>query len=528
MGAHISHGETHLNTEEVLARILAYFESHGLRAADVFALLDLDKSGFVSFDEFVQGVQLCIDGTHVAPALTRENLWVVFCRFDEDRDGKLSVQDFISHLRPADYNGSRPTLWIASPMERPEGLPLPQPQSYSAGPPPFRRDDVVLRIARAVVRAGKAPMDLFEAVDANRDGQLSRMELEQALRGFQPDLTAMELAVIFETFDADHSGTVSAHEFCTALDRLSPGAFVAVEKKVEHLGLKFRQQGLSFYDAFRVFDRDGDGALTREEWQRASRHLAPELTQDGVEAIFRRFDADGDGLMSLGEFSTFFELSVGHHSPAVVPHALEHGVCTPQRAVETAPYIVERAPTWQNCGLEQFSVQPLQPLEAYSSMPVSYLQQEVPSSFPPVITNTGTTHEATYPVTPVCYIQPTQPIQTEPRNVMAPTLLTNRAAVLESVAEKGRPMDPWEKDVLDTIKSCLSFPRSGFRLHEAFERLNTSKSGYLDSYEFDRMATAYYPELHPQQLRNLFATVNMSGSGRITYDEFSRRFAAEW
>jgi len=294
------------------------------------------------------------------------------------------------------------------------------------------------RIASAVVRGGKTPMELFDAVDTNHDGELSRTELERVLRSFQPDLTALDILIIFDTFDADHSGTVSSHEFCTALDKLAPGAFVTLEKKIEHLGKHFQQLGLGFHDSFRAFDYDADGILCNAEWHEAIRHLAPELTWDGAEAIFRKFDKHSKGFLNLAEFFSFFE-----------------------RSNRTTP-------------------------RCMSGMTGRCHSQNIGETFP--------------------------------------TLLCSRVSPREIAAVKSFQKS-WHEDVLDTVKDCLSFARSGVAIYEVFARLNTSKSGFLDSYEFDRMVLAYYPELVQHHLQQLFAIVNRSGSGQITQSEFIQQFA---
>jgi Ca2+-binding EF-hand superfamily protein len=345
---------------------------------------------------------------------------------------------------------------------------------------------------------------------------------------------------------------------------------------------------MHFHETFRVFDRNGDGSLTLEEWQRAARILAPELTRDGVEAIFRKFDTDGDGLMSLAEFFHFFNVSVAHvdsDGPRPVPlaQATEQHIGTPQfqapliqplaphiqstevspsvavfpsvyESMSHAPHIQEfhslqvaREPTQsavvqvtEHCASSQQSqaslIQPLAPhIQHLSSLPSAAPAPMTHESLPnvPYIQPLHSASHEPQPLT-VCTSNVVPPIQVAGANLreplhfgtQPPTLLTNRAPFQEVVAKKHRHVEEaWEKEVLNTISSCLSYPRSGFRIQEVFHRLDTSKSGFMDPYEFDRMATAYFPELQAAQLEKLFATVNVSGSGKITFDEFSRRFA---
>ena len=50
--------------------------------------------------------------------------------------------------------------------------------------------------------------------------------------------------------------------------------------------------------AFKVFDKDNDGFITKEEFAKISK----KLNRDQVEAVFNKFDKDGDGVLSFEEF----------------------------------------------------------------------------------------------------------------------------------------------------------------------------------------------------------------------------------
>jgi len=50
--------------------------------------------------------------------------------------------------------------------------------------------------------------------------------------------------------------------------------------------------------AFKLFDKNRDGYITREEFTKVSKKLTPEQ----IEAVFSKFDSNGDGRLSMEEF----------------------------------------------------------------------------------------------------------------------------------------------------------------------------------------------------------------------------------
>jgi Ca2+-binding EF-hand superfamily protein len=248
---------------------------------------------------------------------------------------------------------------------------------------------------------------------------------------FQQDLSVTERQAIFRRFDADGTGDIDVNEFCRTLDSANGSALVAVEAKVCALGDRFRRNGQTVADAFCAFDRNFDGLLTRDEWVRAMRTFAWDLSDTESDAIFRRFDVNGDGYMNIAEFDTFFKDAIAR------------------------------------CG-NVYS-------QGTGSMGPSY--QTTPS---------------TYGVLPV-YVAP--------------------------AAE-----EPWEIEVLDTVRSCLGVGRSGMTITEVFRRLDYDHSQTMSPIEFQRMVTAYRPDLTAAHVDSLFRKVNTSNTGQIVLSEFIRRF----
>jgi Ca2+-binding EF-hand superfamily protein len=84
----------------------------------------------------------------------------------------------------------------------------------------------------------------------------------------------------------------------------------------------------------------------------------------------------------------------------------------------------------------------------------------------------------------------------------------------------------WVHEVFDTIAINLSPARSGFSIEEVFRRLDglDLRDNSLSRAEFDKVILTYKPDLNEQQRSHLFALVNTSGSGKISFHEFKQRF----
>ncbi len=65
------------------------------------------------------------------------------------------------------------------------------------------------------------------------------------------------------------------------------------------------KQVKEFRDAFRLFDKDGDGAITTKEIGTVMRSLGQDPSEGELEEMVREVDVDGNGIV---EFEEFLEL----------------------------------------------------------------------------------------------------------------------------------------------------------------------------------------------------------------------------
>lgn len=128
--------------------------------------------------------------------------------------------------------------------------------------------------------------DCFRALDQDGDGRLSPEELRQGLQEKNLAVPA-EFDEILKSIDMNQSGHLDYTEFVAA----------TMDKKLYH-------QRDTLWAAFRLFDLDGDGKITREELQEVLNggNVQQVLGAGKIERMIQEVDKDGDGAVDFEEF----------------------------------------------------------------------------------------------------------------------------------------------------------------------------------------------------------------------------------
>ena len=121
--------------------------------------------------------------------------------------------------------------------------------------------------------------EAFSYFDKDGDGTITRKELCTVMRSLGQNPTEAELQVMISEADADGSGTIDFPEFLT---------MVARKMKEAHREDEIRE-------AFRVFDKDGNGFISAAELGHVMNNLGENLTKEEVAEMIRVADIDGDG-----------------------------------------------------------------------------------------------------------------------------------------------------------------------------------------------------------------------------------------
>ena len=139
---------------------------------------------------------------------------------------------------------------------------------------------------------------LFNKIDKNGDGKISREELFDGLQQYKKELSNEELKeqvnTIFNNIDTDHNNYIEYEEFVRA----------AIDKN-HFLSVNFLQF------AFNYFDKDLDGEITIEEvknkFLQNDKNKNSFKAQEQLQKAFNEIDINGDGKLSFEEFGKMME-----------------------------------------------------------------------------------------------------------------------------------------------------------------------------------------------------------------------------
>merc|ERR1712215_148508 len=150
-------------------------------------------------------------------------------------------------------------------------------------------DDITEQTGLAAdeIKCLKVCFDLF---DTKKVDFLSADDLGEIMRamGFIP--SEEELKDLLAEIDEDGSGEIEFGEFCQLC-----ATFLVEDPDMETIKTELK-------DAFRVYDKEGQGFITTETLRGLISELLAPLTDEELEGILDELDEDGSGSMDFDEF----------------------------------------------------------------------------------------------------------------------------------------------------------------------------------------------------------------------------------
>merc|ERR1711987_2706 len=174
------------------------------------------------------------------------------------------------------------------------GLPLQQPtgdtMATKADPYSGIEFEEINEATGLEVDEIKCLKNCFDLFDSKKQDFLSADDLDEILRamGFRP--SKEELMDILAEIDEDGSGEIEFAEFCQLCAK-----FLVEDPDIDTMKRELK-------DAFRIYDKEGNGYITTETLRGLISELLAPLTEEELEGILEELDEDGSGSMDFDEF----------------------------------------------------------------------------------------------------------------------------------------------------------------------------------------------------------------------------------
>ncbi|KAJ9592219.1 hypothetical protein L9F63_001220 [Diploptera punctata] len=129
----------------------------------------------------------------------------------------------------------------------------------------------------------------FDAFDREKKGCISTEMVGTILEMLGHRLDDDTLNDIISEVDADGSGELEFEEFVTLAGRF------LVEEDAEAMQQELRE-------AFRLYDKEGNGYITTGTLREILRELDDKLTEEDLDNMIEEIDSDGSGTVDFDEF----------------------------------------------------------------------------------------------------------------------------------------------------------------------------------------------------------------------------------
>ena len=128
--------------------------------------------------------------------------------------------------------------------------------------------------------------EIFIRQDKDGDGYIPVSDLGTMFKEMKFYATEADVKDFVNDIDPDGYGSIDFCEFLSIIIRK----------------FKFNNYEEDLFEAFKVYDRNGDGFITAEEMLQVMTKLGQEITAEEVQKIIDEIDSNGDGMISYADF----------------------------------------------------------------------------------------------------------------------------------------------------------------------------------------------------------------------------------
>lgn len=128
--------------------------------------------------------------------------------------------------------------------------------------------------------------EAFQIFDKDGDGSITTKELGTVMRSLGQNPSDEEVRQMIEEVDEDKSETIDFKEFLGLMARK----------------MKETDAEDELLEAFKVFDKDGNGKISAHELRYVMLSSGEDLTEQDIQEMVMEADIDGDGFIDYQEF----------------------------------------------------------------------------------------------------------------------------------------------------------------------------------------------------------------------------------
>ena len=129
----------------------------------------------------------------------------------------------------------------------------------------------------------KEYQEAFEMFDVNKDGSISKKELEHILRSLNEDPDEEEIQQLLDEVDVDGNGEIDFEEFVALMG-----------KRQKQIDLE-----AEIVNAFKVFDKEENDLISITDLRHILSNLNEFMSEDEIDDMLFEADSDYDGFINL-------------------------------------------------------------------------------------------------------------------------------------------------------------------------------------------------------------------------------------
>ncbi|CAK0812180.1 unnamed protein product, partial [Prorocentrum cordatum] len=160
--------------------------------------------------------------------------------------------------------------------------------------------EVCKRLIEAMHRQASSVDQVFDAL-AKGKSEVLWPDFRELFMRLEPRLSDQDLQTLWQTFDKNGDGGVSRDEFQRAIDTISGVADSAMQDLCDRIRVSLERQGSTVDSLFNVLAGDG-GEVRYPDFRALFAKMEQSLTDQQLEQIWQAFDKDSSGSVSREEF----------------------------------------------------------------------------------------------------------------------------------------------------------------------------------------------------------------------------------